>query len=156
VLSIHIGIKGNSVFTSLQYLHVCKPGLPPCLTHDLFKGVIDCDVALIICYLVHRKKWFTYDTLNNRINQFPNSGPYAGSKPCELQQSGIRLGGHVAKNWVLISFFCLTIAGLINDVEDPMWQLYLVMCDVVSLVCAPCVEMGQVSLTKTLLEEYLE
>jgi hypothetical protein len=56
----------------------------------------------------------------------------------------------------LVRFFGVIIAGLLQDVEDPIWQLYLVMCDVVSLVCVQCVEMGQVSLMKTLLEEYLE
>lgn len=155
-LGIHIGIKGNSVFNSLQYFHVCKPGLPPCLAHDLFEGVIDYDLALIIHYIVRTKKWLTYDTLNNRINRFPYLGPDARSKPCEVQQSGKRLGGHAAQNWVLVRFFGLIMAGLVQDVEDPVWQLYLVMCDVISLVCAPCIEMGQISLMKTLLEEYLE
>ena len=47
-VNIHIGIKFNSVFNSLQYFHVCNPGLPPCLGHDLFEGVVSFDLALYL------------------------------------------------------------------------------------------------------------
>lgn len=30
------GVKFNSVLNTLNYYHVCEPGLPPCLAHDLF------------------------------------------------------------------------------------------------------------------------
>lgn len=33
-----LGIKFDSVFNSLKHCHVCDPGLPPCLRHDLFEG----------------------------------------------------------------------------------------------------------------------
>lgn len=34
------GLKFDSVFNSLEYFHVCQPGLPPCIGHDLFEGVV--------------------------------------------------------------------------------------------------------------------
>jgi len=34
------GIKFDSVFNQLQSFHVCKPGLPPCLGHDLMEVMI--------------------------------------------------------------------------------------------------------------------
>lgn len=40
------GIKVNSVFNALKSFHVCQPGLPPCLGHDIFEGVSSYDVAL--------------------------------------------------------------------------------------------------------------
>lgn len=47
--SQHIkGIKANSVFNALTSFHVCKPGLPPCLDHDIFEDVLSYDVALYL------------------------------------------------------------------------------------------------------------
>ena len=34
------GIKFSSIFNKLKFFHVCKPGLPPCLGHDLFEGIV--------------------------------------------------------------------------------------------------------------------
>lgn len=38
--------KFESVFNSLKYFIVCQPDLPPCLGHDICKGVLFYDVAL--------------------------------------------------------------------------------------------------------------
>lgn len=66
--SQHIkGIKANSVFNALTSFHVCKPGLPPCLDHDIFEGVLSYDVALYLKYFIKKKKWFTYSLLNRHI-----------------------------------------------------------------------------------------
>lgn len=37
-------VKFDSLLNKLQYFHVCS-GLPPCLGHDLFAGVLNYDVA---------------------------------------------------------------------------------------------------------------
>ena len=46
------GAKFDSVFNCLKHFHVCDPGLPPCLAHDLFEGVVSTDLALYIKQLV--------------------------------------------------------------------------------------------------------
>lgn len=61
------GIKVNSVFNALKSFHVCQPGLPPCLGHDIFEGVLSYDVALYLKYFIKKKKWFTYTLLNWQI-----------------------------------------------------------------------------------------
>ena len=50
------GNKFNSIFIQLEYFHVCLPGLPPCLGHDLFEGVISYDLALFLKYFIKTKK----------------------------------------------------------------------------------------------------
>ena len=52
------GVKFASVFNELNHFHVCQPGLPPCLGHDLFEGVVSYDMALCLKYFVKDKKWF--------------------------------------------------------------------------------------------------
>lgn len=60
-VTMHHGIKGNSVFNRLSNFHVCQPGLPPCLAHDLLEGVVDYDIALCLQFLIKTKKWFSYE-----------------------------------------------------------------------------------------------
>lgn len=61
------GIKFDSVFNSLKHFHVCDPGLPPCLGHNLFEGVVSMDLSLYIKHLVTVGKHFTYTQLNRNI-----------------------------------------------------------------------------------------
>ena len=39
------GVKMNSVFHKLSQFHVCTPGLPPCIGHDLFEGIVPSDLT---------------------------------------------------------------------------------------------------------------
>ena len=63
------GIKFNSKFNELKYYHVCLPGLPSCLVHDAFEGVIAYDLKLYIDYFI-KKGWFTLAELNATIESF--------------------------------------------------------------------------------------
>ncbi|KAJ8677982.1 hypothetical protein QAD02_013769 [Eretmocerus hayati] len=68
------GIKFNSAFNDLQEYHVSKPGLPPCIDHDLFEGFVPYDLWLCIEYFVKIKKWFNLGLLNYRLNDFEFEG----------------------------------------------------------------------------------
>ena len=46
------GIKFESIFNQLQFFHVCNPGLPPCLGHDLFEGVVAYDLPVFMKYFI--------------------------------------------------------------------------------------------------------
>lgn len=50
------GIKFRSVFNTLQNFNVCSPGMPPCLGHDIFEGVLSYDVALYLKILHPQKE----------------------------------------------------------------------------------------------------
>ena len=50
------GVKCNSEFNSLSFSRVASPGLPPCLGHDLFEGVVKVDLSIFLEYFVKGKK----------------------------------------------------------------------------------------------------
>lgn len=66
--SVVRGVKCNSVFNSLTFFHVCQPGLPPCIGHDLFEGVVASDLAIYLTHFVKVKKLFTYSQINEESN----------------------------------------------------------------------------------------
>ena len=51
-------VKFDSIFNKLNNFHVCEAGLPPCLRHDLFEGVVTYNLRLCINRLIF-KGWFT-------------------------------------------------------------------------------------------------
>ena len=151
------GVKSDSIFNSLQYFHVCQPGLPPCLGHDLFEGVVSADVALCIKHFVEADKSFTYVQLNRIVDQFKYLGSDTENKPCEVNVNGGKLGGHAVQNWCFLRLLPLFIGDRIKDpLDNQVWQLCLNLRKIVELICAPKIHIGQVAELKVLLEEYLE
>lgn len=150
------GIKFNSPFNVLKYYHVCKAGLPPCLGHDIFEGVGDYDVALILKNLVNEKGWLTYAELNQCIIMFPYCGTDAASKPCQVNTAGTKLGGQATQNWCLIRLLPVILYDKIVDAHDPVWQLFLLLCNITEIICAPKIEDSDLAYLAILIDEYLE
>lgn len=113
-LTESIGLKLYSVFNSLTYFHVCQPGLPPCIGHDVFEGVVAYDFAIYIKYFVKVKNFFTYSQLNRRIRQFSYHGTDATSTPSEVVEKGVKIGGQAAENWSLLRLIPIIIGEKIQ------------------------------------------
>ena len=154
--TMHTGIKFNSVFNSLQYFHVCNPGLPPCLGHDLFEGVVSFDLSIYLRYFIRAKHWFTYNILNRKIQKFKYLSTDVSNRPAEVNSKGIVLGGHAVQNWCLLRLLPLIIGSKIENTDDPCWQLCLLLREIVELVCAPCISREQICFLQVIVEEYLE
>ncbi len=150
------GVKFNSVFNSLKYFNVCLPGLPPCLGHDIFKGVLSYDVALYLKYFIKKKTWFTYSILNRRIKQFKYCGSDASTKPCEVSPHGVKLSGQAVQNWNFLRLLPLIIGDRVKDTADDVWQLTLQLKDIVDMICAQKISVPQVAYLDVLIQEYLE
>lgn len=155
-LTHYQGVKFNSIFNELRYYHVCNPGLPPCLGHDLFEGVVQYDLALFLNHFVKVKKWFTYACLNQIIIKFKYKGSDANDKPNILNDKGKRLGGHAVQNWCLLRVLPLLICSKIQDTSDEVWTTILLLREIVELVCAPKITLAQVAYLRVKIEEYLE
>lgn len=151
------GVKFDSVFNQIKYYHVCQPGHPPCLGHDLFEGIVSVDLAMYINHLVTAKKHFTYCQLNRILSNFPYKGSDANNKPCEVRPDGEKLKGHAAQNWCLLRLLPVMIRDRIKTpLEDDVWQLCLNLRDIVDMICAPKIHRNQVAYLKILIEDYLQ
>jgi len=115
------GLKFDSIFNSLKYFHVAQPGLPPCIGHDLFEGVVAIDLAIFLEYFVKRK-WFSWTQLNRRLAQFKYVDSDAGSVPSQICEKRRKLGGQAAENWCLLRFLPIIIGDRVES-QDPVWQL---------------------------------
>lgn len=95
------GIKFESSLNSLKSFQVCS-GLPPCLEHDLFEGVVANDLTLYIEYLVKAEKHFTYGQINRAVSQTKHLGNDSHNPPCEIKESAKKLSGSAVQNWCLL------------------------------------------------------
>ena len=146
------GIKFDSVFNSLDHFHVAMPGLPPCLGHDLFEGVVDFDLTLCIAYFID-KKWFTLDLFNEKLAQFPFCGNDVPNRPFAISKT--KLGGHAVQNWWTLRFFTLVVFELVQDIGDEVWKFVLCLKEIVELVVSPVIDESQLAYLNVLIQEYL-
>uniref|UniRef100_A0A096MAD3 Uncharacterized protein n=1 Tax=Poecilia formosa TaxID=48698 RepID=A0A096MAD3_POEFO len=150
------GVKFRSIFNSLKYFYVHLPGLPPCLGHDLFEGIVSYDLALYLKYFIKKKGWFTYSTLNRHIKQFKYCDSDASSKPCEVTYNAAKLSGQAMQNWNLLRLLPLIIGDKVQDTADDVWQLTLQLKDTVELICAQKISLAQIAYLDVVIQEYLE
>lgn len=149
------GIKSDSCFNSLKSFHICS-GLPPCLGHDLFEGVVANDLALYIEHLVKAEKHFTYDQINRAISQTKLLGSDMHNKPCETKEKPKKLSGSATQNWCLLWLFSLYVSRWIkHSMESEVWQLCPKVREIAELICAPKIHQNEVAYLKVFLEEYV-
>ncbi|XP_056599279.1 uncharacterized protein LOC130417623 isoform X1 [Triplophysa dalaica] len=131
------------------------PGLPPCLGHDIFEGILSYDLALYLKYFIKQKKWFTYSILNRRIKQFKYSASDALSKPCTVSSNGVKLSGQAIQNWNFLRLLPVIMGDKVKEPMDDVWQLTLQLKDIVEMICAHRISLPDVAYLDVLIQEYL-
>lgn len=149
------GIKFSSHFNALKYFHVCQPGLPPCLGHDLFEGVVAYDLFLYLQHFVKDKKLFTYEKVNFLLLNFNFKGTDSRNKPNEIDSKKHKITGHAAQNWCLLRLFPILFGRCIKDFDDPVWELCMLLRSIVEFICAPKINISQIVYLQSSIEEYL-
>ncbi|CAN7939941.1 unnamed protein product [Ixodes hexagonus] len=148
------GIMYESPFNVFASFHVCHAGLPPCIGHDLFEGVVPYDLSLFVSYFV-TKGWFSYDYLNSRIMTLKYSSRDPSNKPRKVSGKGEKLAAHAMQNWTFLRLLPLYIGDKVVDPSDPVWLLALELMEVADLLMAPRITDAQVACLKVLVQSYL-
>ena len=150
-----MGIKQSSIFNELKFFHVCDPGLPSCIGHDVFEGVVQYDMILYVKYFV-KNHWFTFEYLNSALDNFMYSQRENCCKPPTLVATAKRLTGNASQNWTFLRFFPLYVFNKIKNVDDVVWKLVLMLRCIVELITAPCLSCNDVIHLHYLVKKYLE
>ena len=150
------GVVKQSFLNGLNHFHVCMPGLPPCLGHDLFEGIVQYDLALLLRRLSHSNSEHrvTLDSLNRAIKMFKFAGGDAHDKPGIISE-GKTIGGHAMQNWCLLRLIPLLLFNIV-DTCSSAWQMLLLLREIVELVCAPKISMPQILYLNRLVTMYVE
>jgi len=148
------GIKQDSPLNQLDYFHVCNPGLPPCIAHDLFEGIVPYDLMYCIKYFV-KESWFTSEFLNFRLKRIKILNENASNNISLIKISASKITGTASQIKRLLLLFPLAVFDSIKNIEDNVWLLVLNLQEICSLICAPALSFGQVALLQEKINEYL-
>ncbi|KAJ8666408.1 hypothetical protein QAD02_008070 [Eretmocerus hayati] len=150
------GVRSLSCYdSSLHHVKVCGPGLPSCIDHDLFGGIVPKDMYLMITYFV-RKRWFKYGLLNYRLNDFKfDYDPSICIPEIEANRSK-KLVDTSSQMRRLMIIFPVAMEDHVKNEEDPVWKMLLVLRDVCCYANAPGCSNEQLCVFRDHLTEYLE
>ena len=103
-MSTTYGMVCNSVLNACRYFHVTS-GLVPDIMHDILEGSLELCMRHLLIYLVHDKKVFSLNVLNDRIASIDYGLSEVKNKPTEIAPVSITSGGHLKQSGML--FTCI-------------------------------------------------
>jgi len=150
------GIKDRCVWNELQNYHVIT-NLVADLMHDILEGVCHYDLCAILEELISVKRYFTLQTLNDRIQNFDYDFD-VGNKPSIIILDHIqaqKLKMSVSEMLFFVRHFGLIIGDLVHEVEE-VWQLYIRLIQILDIITAPFVDTSLNTYLATLIAEHHE
>lgn len=153
------GIKHISIFNNLNYFKICQPGLPPCIAHDLYEGIIAKDLNMYIQYFVSQN-WFSFYTLNRRFKQIQKKLKLSTTFPL-LNSKSKKLTGGAVQNYTFLTIFPLIISYLsksseIINYENRVWKQVTRLLEICQIVSSYSIHFNQLSQLDYLIQEYLD
>jgi hypothetical protein len=146
------GVKFNSVFNELNHFHVVK-GLPPCLGHDWFQGVVSRDLLLILKFLI-KEGIFTENFLNESLKKISKSSK-SKIKFANIKVNKNRLPGSMSEIRNLVT--CLPLIFLeipITDKNMNIFCFFSTLVEITRIITSPEINKSKISYLQSLIREY--
>ena len=151
------GVKGPSKLNELQHYHIIW-GMPSCIAHDLFEGIVPETIILVLKRLVGRKL-FTYKYFNEKLKTFEYADVDKPNKPLPLLivQGQPKLKGTQSQMWCLLRLLPLVIGHKLEHLQPRLdeWELILSLQDMVEAVCSRVFYPEDIQLLQDKIETFL-
>lgn len=149
------GVKSNSVLNDLNFFHVCNPGLPPCLAHDLFEGVVQYDLIMILNKLVN-DKILCYKEINENYKTIKFSNGYKKINIPELKKCE-KLIGTASQNMFLLNIIPFIVFSKIPGLsENKYWEMLLILRQICTLTMSLKISLDSVAILGSLIKKYIQ
>lgn len=147
------GINRLSVLEEVPEFSVAS-GIPHDIMHDLFEGVVPYELKRLLLHCI-QKKYFTLDTLNDRIERFD----FVSNKPSRLDKDSSKKNSikirQSASQMIELSFHLpLIIADKVPD-DDKNWQSFLLLLKICRIALSPVCTYDTAAYFKLIVEEKL-
>lgn len=148
------GVKSKSILNDLKYFHVCNPGLPPCIAHDIFEGVAQYDLMLIIKKLISDKV-INFESLNLKMINVKMIDISDNQNFPEIK-SKEKMTGTASQMIHIINILPFALYDLHQDLADsPTWELFLIFRKICGLIMGLKLSVDQIAILQNLLFEYM-
>ena len=151
------GIKRFSCLTELPYYHPASNDSAD-IMHDIFEGVIPCEVKLFLYHVLYDVKCMSITELNRRI-KFMDYGIVCSSKPSTINESRMKstdslLGQHSTQMLTLFMYLPLILSDVIDKVDTQKWKLYQILKQLCDVILSPNLNCLQITYIEELVMEH--
>ena len=152
--STSYGVNRLSILEEVPSFSVTN-GLPHDIMHDLFEGVVPCEMKLLLSHCVQRK-YFTIGELNERIKSFdfPKDNKPTLIDVDLIKKPGSKVKQSASQMMTLCQVLPLIIADKIPK-DDENWKSFLVLLKICSIAIAPVCTHDTIAYLRILIEENL-
>ena len=149
--STNYSINRRSVLEDVPGFSVVS-GLPHDIMHDLFEGVAQRELNLLLEHCV-QSRYFTIDELNERVLQYD----FQDSKPSLIDPHNPqhKLRQSASQMITLLREFPLLIGDRV-PVDDEAWQSFLLLLKICNIALSPVVSHDTIPYLRILIEEKIE
>jgi len=148
------GVRGACVFSELQYFEPINC-LPPDVMHDLFEGVMQVNVEVVVKGLV-RSGHFTILELNSTLASFAYGPTDVGDKPIPFAVDFVKkdktISGKAVEKWCL--FRKMVLIGDKVPPTNKFWELHLICREICAIVLAPVVDVEWIPYLELLISNH--
>lgn len=151
------GIKTICIFHELPYYHfILCPSSDK--QHDWFSGICRSVMAKVFNNFINEKNYFSLHQLNYRLKTFDSDKVDRGNQVTYINPNHIKNGLIIltsAQMSFLITYLGIIVGDLIPR-DDPVWQLYLTLYDVINFITASSISEEEVRHLEKLITSHHE
>ena len=131
--------------------------LPHDIMHDVLEGVIPYEMKLLLTHYV-TCKYFSIDSLNDRLNRFDFGYSELSDKPSEIDDAAVKkpdtkIRESASKMWMLAVMLPLLVGDLVPE-DCEYWDLYNLLLRICSIVVSWEISRDTASYLSVLIEEH--
>ncbi len=145
------GVKDKSPLCDLNYYHVIN-GLPSCIAHDLFEGVVP-DVLEEVVNSLIADGYFTLVDLQKMVNDFQYADADKSNKAYILSAKKLRLRFTQSQMWCFARLLPLIIGPKVPEGTE-YWSLVGDILDILDYVCSPCLDEMHILYLESLVADF--
>ncbi len=146
------GVKGKSPLCNLEYYHVID-GLPYCIAHDLFEGVVPDILEQVVGNLIS-DGYLTLVDLQKCVNNFPYSDADKANKVSILSVKKLKLRFTQSHMWCFVRLLPLMVGSKVPE-DTEYWSLVGDLLDILDHVCSPCLDEMHILYLESLVSDFL-
>lgn len=151
------GVTRPSILLDVTAYNMFNGGLPHDIMHDLFEGVVQYELKLLLQHVVLIQA-VNLERLNQLLINFDYGYSEAGNKPTPITHRSLQANDkHLRQNASQCALLCRILPLLIGefvDEDDLHWQCYLLLLKIVRICLSPVVSKGLCAILQVLIEEH--
>lgn len=151
------GVKESCVWNEISSFHVTENYCVD-IMHDMLEGVCNYDIGLMLKIMIFDFKYFTIDTLNNRIELFDYGSVDIRNRPTliaseTLKGKGNKLKMSASEMLCFVKNLGLIIGDLI-PLDSEIWSIYIILDKILNIILSKWIQFEDTILLENLITEH--